>query len=176
MKDLILIFSVAVVFFGCYLAIKKINLFSPEAAHSSGEVLPRPSLCIAFENPLTLNSISAPLEKFSEKYPECQIRLFSGTSEEILQKLSSASLDFGFVVTSSPSVQKYLLFQISDASGAKENFLHSCGAERRASPCRRRNAASLQCAARPKSRNLCRKIFQAADGFFLKKEVNYGKK
>ena len=112
MKDLILLFSVAAVFFGCYLAIKKITLLSSELSLQSEKMLKRSSLCIAFENPLTLNAISVPLENFSEKYPECQIRLFSGTSEEILQKLNSASLDFGFVLTASPAAQKYLLFQL----------------------------------------------------------------
>lgn len=56
-------------------------------------------LCLAFETPALAAAVSDLLKRFSKRRPNCGVRLFFGSAEAILEKLSANEVDFGFMTT-----------------------------------------------------------------------------
>lgn len=55
------------------------------------------TLRVAFEDPSMLEAAERLLESFTQTVPLCELRFFFGSREEILKKLESRELDFGFL-------------------------------------------------------------------------------
>lgn len=60
-----------------------------------------PALRIAFENPAIAYSVAGVLEEFSKENPECEIRLFYGSADEIRRKFITGDLDCAFMLLES---------------------------------------------------------------------------
>lgn len=99
MKEIILICAVTSTFIFGYLIVKKLDAFLDENHRQISGLWEAPALRIAFETPALITSVSDLLECFSRKSPNCEIYLFSGTADEIVKKLDTNEIDFGFITT-----------------------------------------------------------------------------
>ena len=101
MKEALLICAVAAVFALGNLAMKKLDVFLERNQTQLSAAIALPALSIAFDNSATIASVSDFLEAFLQANPACELRLFSGSAEDILKKLETAEIDFGFLTAES---------------------------------------------------------------------------
>lgn len=97
MRDIFLVIAVAAVFIFGFFVMKRLDVFLEENRRRVLEKEDNAHLCIAFENPMTAESITPLLENFSRKHPDCEIHLFCGTSQEILKQIERNTVDFGLM-------------------------------------------------------------------------------
>lgn len=97
MESMFLIGGTAAVFLLGFFAVKKWEKFWA-GGHGERES-PRESsgLRIAFESSLSVEAAAGLLNSFSEENPDCRLYLFTGTAEEMKEKLRKNELDFAFV-------------------------------------------------------------------------------
>lgn len=101
MKDFILICAVAAVFVFGYIVVKKVDNFLENSHRHTTKIQKDSLLRIAFEMPVVIESASQLMEKFSKEYPDCEFFLFCGSAQEIVNKLETNEIDFGFVTENS---------------------------------------------------------------------------
>ena len=101
MKEALFICAVAATFVFGYFLMKKLDVFLESNRRQVSDSSDRPLLRLAFEDLLIVESVSSLLESFSKKNPDCKLHLFSGSAEEIMEKLTANELDFGFFITES---------------------------------------------------------------------------
>ena len=110
MREIFLVIAVAAVFIFGFFVMKRLDAFLEDNRRRILEKEDNAHLCIAFENPMTAESITPMLEKFSKKHPDCEINLFCGTSQEILKQIERNTVDFG-LITSNTVIQLNLCRQ-----------------------------------------------------------------
>ncbi len=101
MKDLILICAVAAVFVFGYFIAKKVDVFLENNRTQISELSRSSSLRIAFETPLMVEPAFEFIEKFLKQNSNCKLELFSGSAQEIANKLEANEIDFGFITKKS---------------------------------------------------------------------------
>ncbi len=95
MENCILILSVGAVFIFGYFIMKKVDIFLAENQAKHGPSAS--TLRIGFETPVMIDSMSALLERFSRKNPNCEIYLFYGSANEIKSGVENQDLDLGVI-------------------------------------------------------------------------------
>ena len=101
MKDLILICAAAAVFVFGYFISKKVDVFLKNIRRQISELSRSFSLRIAFETPLMVESAFEIIEKFLKQNPNCELYLFCGSAQEIVNKMEATEIDFGFITEKS---------------------------------------------------------------------------
>lgn len=99
MKYAFLALAVAVVLAIGFLVMKKTDTALESNERKIREISRNSSLRVAFESPDTVQEMIPLFEKISKKYPECEIYLFSASSDEIRKNLTNDQLDVGFLTT-----------------------------------------------------------------------------
>ena len=98
MPEVILICGVAAVCVCGYFIMRRLDAFWETNRQRSNDVSRQRELHLAFEAPLTAESISPLLETFSKQNPDISFYLFGGSADAINDKLKSGELDFAFLV------------------------------------------------------------------------------
>ena len=97
MKELLLVCAVAAVVVLGYFQIKKLDAFLVDNRHLIDAETTENILFIAFDNPMILDSLMLPFEKFSKINPNCHLHFLFGSTEDIYDNLKSNRIDFGFI-------------------------------------------------------------------------------
>ncbi|MGN0465913.1 MAG: LysR substrate-binding domain-containing protein [Lachnospiraceae bacterium] len=99
MRDFFLLIIVAAEFIFGYFIVRKWGCFLEKnnQVKKLKNKSTKNSLRIGFSNPQIAEEISEVLDKYSRKYPDVSISLFSGTSEELVRELSVQKLDMIFL-------------------------------------------------------------------------------
>ena len=99
MKYAFLALAVAVVLAIGFLVMKKTDTALESNERKIREISRNSSLRVAFESPDTVQEMIPLFERLSEKYPECEIYLFTATPDEIRDSLTNHQADIGFLTT-----------------------------------------------------------------------------
>lgn len=97
MKDLLLVFTIGAVFVFCYFVIRRFDAFLENNFRQVSTEGNAYKLLVAFDNPTVINSLSPIFKKFLEEYPNYEIKLLYGSSQEIYNQFTDSKLDFGFI-------------------------------------------------------------------------------
>lgn len=97
MKELLLVFAVAVIIMFGYFVMRKLDIFLVNNDRFNDAETEENSLLIALDNPMILDSLMPLIEKFSKTNPNCQLHFLFGNTEDIYDKLNKNCIDFGFV-------------------------------------------------------------------------------
>lgn len=97
MKELLLVFAVAVIIMFGYFVMRKLDIFLVNNDRFNDAETEENSLLIALDNPMILDSLMPLIEKFSKTNPNCQLHFLFGNTEDIYDKLNKNYIDFGFV-------------------------------------------------------------------------------
>lgn len=80
-----------------YFLMKKLDAFLANNRRLIDAEIAENSLLIAFDNPMIIDSLMPPFEKFSKANPNCQLHFLFGNTEDIYDKLNKNRIDFGFI-------------------------------------------------------------------------------
>ena len=94
MKAVILLCALAAVFVPGYFLMKRLDAFL-ESNRQEGEKTHK-ALRIAFENPALAGGAEDIIKEFSKTEPDCEIKIYSAKSGDILKKLETGEFDIAF--------------------------------------------------------------------------------
>ena len=100
MKAGILISAAAVIFLFGFFLMRKLDRFLDSNRRESGSGLSAAAaIKIAFEDPALIPALSELMIRFPGKNIDCELTVFSGSAQEIINKLGTGELDFGFITS-----------------------------------------------------------------------------